>query len=136
MHFDAVSSPLAVFVLEAKTGVECKADRSRFSALMQGTESPPVVLVTVGEKGAKASANITGDKVGRMELSSKHGKIHSAQVVERLGGSSSIPPYRLLFTSLGAYALAVFTDKQDTMIYSLPHLELIHHIALPIEPSS
>lgn len=98
MEVKSVADPLAggTFVLDKKTGAQWKADRTRFAATFKGGMSPVVtatggsasnecVLLVVGAKGAKTTANITGDKIGKADWGSRAGNVQSVQVIEHMG---------------------------------------------------
>ncbi|KAK7058549.1 Lethal(2) giant larvae sro7 [Paramarasmius palmivorus] len=112
---EAVSHPLpgAMFVIDSKSGARCTAERRRLSA--SANSANPVLLVVAGEKGARCYLNVDGDRLGRIEWSSKAGKVLSAQIVEKLG----------------SHALVAFTDHNEAIAYSLPDLELLHNLELP-----
>ncbi|KAF8899078.1 lethal giant larvae like, C-terminal-domain-containing protein [Infundibulicybe gibba] len=116
---EAAADPLPYggFVLDSKTGVEMKADRSRMSGLGHGTTGN-VIYVTAGAKGARCFLNITGERVGRVEWG-KVGGVCGVQVVERMGSR----------------ALVVLTDRHNALIYSLPYLNHLHTLQLPTTPS-
>ncbi|PPQ79397.1 hypothetical protein CVT25_002667 [Psilocybe cyanescens] len=105
------------FVLDGKTGAQCKADRTRLAASLKGTSTPgsQCVLVAVGAKGARTSVNITGQKTGKVEWGNKIGSVQGAFIVEHTDSR----------------ALVIQTDKHNVMVYSLPHLEHIHTVQLP-----
>ncbi|KAF6766707.1 lethal giant larvae like, C-terminal-domain-containing protein [Ephemerocybe angulata] len=116
-----VSEPLpeGSFVLDSKSGSQRGATGSLFaSALDHQSSSSPSLLVTVGAKGARAYANITGERIGKADWGVRAGNALAAQVVKRMASR----------------ALVVVTDKEETLAYSLPWLELITRFpVLPLE---
>ncbi|KAJ2914768.1 hypothetical protein MD484_g5636, partial [Candolleomyces efflorescens] len=107
-----VSDPLkdGVFVLDGKTGTKVDATGSLLAASYR-SESPnsPPILIAVGAKGARSYANINGERIGKTDWGIRAGNAITAQVVQRMASR----------------ALAVVTDKEEVLTYSLPHLELI-----------
>lgn len=128
-----ISDPLrdGTFVISSKSGTLCKADRSRFADVLHfsNQESEPVVLVTAGAKGVRSFANITGERVGKADWSSKHGEVIRVQIVERLGKSIS---FSLVMWGtdavIGSRVFVAYTNKSALHVYSLPQLEHIHTI--------
>ncbi|KAF8910138.1 lethal giant larvae like, C-terminal-domain-containing protein [Gymnopilus junonius] len=125
----AIPDPLpdGIFVLDIK-GARCKADRTHLSATFKNTPATSLptgglgsagnrnsntqrqnILITVGAKGARSTANLNGDKVGKVEWGNKVGGVSGVQVVDHLDSR----------------ALVVQTDRHDALIYTLPHLEYI-----------
>jgi len=88
--------PNGTFVVDAKTGVSCKADRQRFMDVLHEKEVGPVVLVAAGMKGVRSFLNITGERLGKAEWSTKSGVVIGMQIVERLGWYTLLPPYRIM----------------------------------------
>ncbi|KAJ3517877.1 hypothetical protein NLJ89_g226 [Agrocybe chaxingu] len=115
--------PGATFVLDAKSGSRWRAERTRLAAsfknIPQAGIGPQCLLVAVGARGARISADINGEKVAKVEWGNKVGVVENAQVVEHMG----------------AHALVVQTDRQDALIYSLPHLEHLNAVQLPLVSS-
>ncbi|CAA7264832.1 unnamed protein product [Cyclocybe aegerita] len=112
--------PGATFVLDVKSGSQWRAERTRlatsFKNIPQVDIGPQCLLVAVGARGARISADINGEKVAKVEWGSKVGLVESAQVVEHMG----------------ARALVIQTDRRDVLIYSLPHLEHLNTVHLPL----
>ncbi|KXN88842.1 hypothetical protein AN958_06711 [Leucoagaricus sp. SymC.cos] len=102
------------FVINTKSGAFCKADRSRFADILHfhSQECEPVVLIASGIKGVKSFLNITGERVGKADWSSKFGEVVGVQIVERLGSR----------------VFVAYTDKNALHVYSLPELEHIHTV--------
>jgi len=69
----------------------------------------------VGAKGVRCIADITGERVGKADWNSKVGGVESVQIVEKSGSQ----------------ALVAFTDKNEALVYSLPHLEQLQILHLP-----
>ncbi|KAL1740665.1 hypothetical protein HDZ31DRAFT_47042, partial [Schizophyllum fasciatum] len=103
ISFEGAPSVLqaGLFVIDSKTG-----------ASWRGGERPgsKPLLVSVGAKGARCNSDITGERVGKAEWSSRFGTAASAAVVEKLG----------------SHALLVFSPAGESAAYSLPRLELMH----------
>jgi len=109
--------PHGSFVLDAKTGAPIKADRSRLAASLQTSDrnNAPCLWITAGAKGVRCIAGITGERIGKADWSSKVGAVESVQIIEKSG----------------SHALVAFTDKNEAVVYSLPHLEQLHSLHLP-----
>lgn len=82
------------FVIASKSGALCKADRGRFAAMLQSDSrvDESVILITAGAKGVRSFANITGERIGKADWSSRHGDVIGVQIVERLGGLTNFCP--------------------------------------------
>ncbi|KAH9486242.1 hypothetical protein JR316_0000306 [Psilocybe cubensis] len=107
------------FVLDSKSGAQCKVDRTRLGAAMKGTNSSRdshCILVSVGVKGARTTVDITGAKVGKVDWGNKHGSVQDARIVEHADSRT----------------LVIQTDRHMAVIYSLPHLEHVHTVQLPV----
>ncbi|KAI9462922.1 lethal giant larvae like, C-terminal-domain-containing protein [Russula earlei] len=114
------------FVLDAHTGAPCKANKANLTVALEFKASPTApeesiryLLLIVGARGARCFADLGDERVARVEWGNKMGNAVRAQVVERNG----------------SYALAVFTDRHDALVYSLPMLEHLHTLPLPIASS-
>ncbi|KAG5647699.1 hypothetical protein DXG03_008422 [Asterophora parasitica] len=116
--------PRGAFVIDSKTGVSVNANRSRLAQAGSdydfARQKKPPVLVLVGTKGARCFASINGERIGRVEWGSKAGAIQGVQIVDRLG----------------SHALVVTTSRHDALVYSLPQLEYIATVKLPLVSSS
>ncbi|KAF9486583.1 hypothetical protein BDN70DRAFT_846519 [Pholiota conissans] len=123
----AVVDPIAngTFVLDKKTGAPWKADRGRFAGSFQNVVSfdlsgrpvqPQCILVSVGAKGARSYLNITGERISKVEWGNKVGNVQTAHIIEHMGSR----------------ALVVQTDRRDGLIYSLPYLEYICTVHIPV----
>ncbi|GLB35825.1 putative lethal giant larvae(Lgl) like, C-terminal [Lyophyllum shimeji] len=108
--------PRCAFVIDSKTGVGLPASPSRLAAA-DGPQTPSI-LVMVGAKGARCFANVNGERIGKVEWGSKVGIIQGVQIVEKLG----------------SHVLVVTTNRNDALVYSLPHLE--HLLTLKLPPVS
>lgn len=78
------------FVLDSKSGIQCKADRTRLAASLKGTNNARdshCILVSVGSKGARTSIDITGEKIGKVDWGNKIGSVQGACIVEHTGQS-------------------------------------------------
>ncbi|KAH6917033.1 lethal giant larvae like, C-terminal-domain-containing protein [Coprinopsis sp. MPI-PUGE-AT-0042] len=120
-----VANPIqgGMFVLENKTGNPRGSQRDLFAQALRSSEEIPTpsIFVTVGTAGARSYNNIDGERLGKADWGTKHGAAITVQVVERLASK----------------ALAVVTDKQMGLAYSLPSLELISAFKLlPYQPRS
>ncbi|THV07456.1 WD40 containing snare-dependent exocytosis protein [Dendrothele bispora CBS 962.96] len=118
---DIPSHPIALFVLDKKNGARCHANRRRLndSHPIPSNSEPRTFFVAAGSKGARVHSDIDGHRVGKVDWNSKMGKILSVQVVERLG----------------SFALVAFTEHQEACAYSLPDLEFMHNLSLPVVSS-
>jgi len=122
-------------VLDANTGVPIKADRSRLAASLQPSDRnhPHCLWVSVGSKGIRCIADITGDRVGKADWNNKVGGIENVQIVEKNG--KCIPSHAAVniqyWMCIGSCALVAFTDKNKAIVYSLPHLEYLQILDLP-----
>jgi len=105
------------FILDANTGGPIKADRSHLAASLQASDrnNTPCLWITAGAKGVRCIADITGERVGKADWSNKVGAVESVQIIEKSG----------------SYALVAFTDKNEAVVYSLPHLEQLQVLRLP-----
>ncbi|OBZ79198.1 Lethal(2) giant larvae SRO7 [Grifola frondosa] len=125
--------PCASFVLDAKTGVQCRANRRGLSAVLKAAEgqvfdddgreslgTKGTVWVSAGAKGARCTANVNGERIARVEWGSKVGTVQHVEVVEKNGSC----------------VLVVFTDQGVALVYSLPLLEHMHSLQLPPSRSS
>ncbi|TFK41835.1 WD40 containing snare-dependent exocytosis protein [Crucibulum laeve] len=119
----AITQPLpqGIFVLDGKTGSVLRADPARLAASLRGESFPGhCILVAVGTKGCRSFADISGERIGKVEWGHKSGVVTFAQIVERMGH----------------HALVVLTENHTALIYSLPHLECLHTLPLGIPPHS
>lgn len=100
---EGVPTPLTsgTFVLDAHTGAPCKADKAHLAAALEfkassnaSEESVRCLLLVVGAKGARCLADLSNERVARVEWGHKVGNVVRAQVVERNGGR--IPSFDLL----------------------------------------
>lgn len=126
--------PNGTFVVDAKTGASCKADRQRFMDMLRFHEKEvgPVVLVAAGMKGVRSFLNITGERIGKAEWSTKSGPLVSVQIVERLGWlvhSTATLSYADI-TGSGSSAFVALTHNM-VHVYSLPCLEHICSFPAP-----
>ncbi|KAK7465475.1 Lethal(2) giant larvae sro7 [Stygiomarasmius scandens] len=118
VKLDVPSHPLGLFVLDKKNGARCKANRRHLndSRLSTSADGPRTFFIAVGLRGARVHFDLDGHRAGKVDWSSKMGKVLGVQVVERLG----------------SFALAVFTEHQEAWTYSLPDLEFMHQLSLPV----
>lgn len=88
---DTVSQPLVggSFVVDTRTGNQCRANRgglgAALSASTEDVEKGKAVWVCAGIKGARCAIDITGERVGRVEWSSKFGKVERVSLVQKNG---------------------------------------------------
>lgn len=136
MEADGVVSPFAQgnFVLDSKSGFYWKADGSRLAASHQPTPAGVHgIWIIAGAKGVRSVADITGDRIGKADWGTKVGTVQNVQIVEKSGKSFKQSLRKMLLSSifLGAHSLVAFTDRHEALVYSLPHLELMHIVQLP-----
>ncbi|KAI0046614.1 hypothetical protein FA95DRAFT_1582978 [Auriscalpium vulgare] len=117
--------PGGTFVLDARTGAPCKADKNRLAVALAAENASPgageddgprCLLVVAGYRGVRCCTDLGEARVSRAEWGSKAGNVILAQVVEKNG----------------SYALVAVTDKHEALVYSLPALEFLHTLPLPI----
>ncbi|KAF8274032.1 lethal giant larvae like, C-terminal-domain-containing protein [Lactarius quietus] len=129
---EGVLAPLAhgTFVLDSHTGAPCRADKAHLAVALEfkapkdtSEEGVRCLLLVVGVRAARCLADFGDDRIAKAEWGSKAGGAVGAQVVNRNG----------------SFALAVFTDRREVLVYSLPALEFLHTLpwpaASPIPPS-
>ncbi|KAG6873217.1 hypothetical protein C0995_001571 [Termitomyces sp. Mi166 len=112
--------PRGNFVIDSKTGARLPANHVHLARAGSGKPKVSSILVMVGAKGARCFANINGERVGKTEWGHKVGEVLEAQIVEKLGSR----------------ILMVMTSRQDALVYSLPRLEHIMTLKIPVLPSS
>ncbi|KAL1951191.1 hypothetical protein VTO73DRAFT_340 [Trametes versicolor] len=123
---DAPARPIpgGCFVLDAKTGTRCLANRQGLATVLQAEGAADAdrkfVLVAAGAKGVRCTLGINGEKIAKVDWGSKVGTVQHVEVVQR---SDSC-------------ALVAYTSLGNALIYSLPHLEQIHTLPLPALGSS
>jgi hypothetical protein len=97
---EGVPAPLnsGTFVLDAHTGAPCKADKAHLTVALEVKAAPNspeegvrCLLLIVGAKGARCLADLSNERVARVEWGNKVGNVVRAQVVERNG--SGIPSF-------------------------------------------
>ncbi|KIJ66213.1 hypothetical protein HYDPIDRAFT_26582 [Hydnomerulius pinastri MD-312] len=112
--------PHCSYVIDANNGAPLHADGIRLAASMQSStakaKANDCLWVTVSPTGARCNVDITGDRIGKADWNRKHA-ILDGQIVERNG----------------SHALVAFTEKNEVMVYSLPHLEFLHTIPLSVK---
>lgn len=130
---ETVAHPLVdgTFTMDARTGAPCKADRNRFSMALQSDPAPSLghkpedeggpksFMIVAGAKGVRCFADLGLDRVSKAEWPSKAGRVEGVQIVGRNA----------------SYALVVFTESKDVLVYSLPALEHMHTFPLPLTSS-
>jgi syntaxin-binding protein 5 len=86
---DTITHPLSrgSFILDANTGISIKADRSHLAASLRVSDHHyvPCLWVTAGAKGVRCIADITGERVGKADWSSKLGGVESVHIIEKSG---------------------------------------------------
>ncbi|KZP28851.1 hypothetical protein FIBSPDRAFT_816652 [Athelia psychrophila] len=117
VELETAPHPLASFIIDAKTGARVKVDKSSCAAYgeIEIVGAPRCMWVTAGAKGAKCFVDVDGERIGKVEWGSKVGAVETVQVVEKSGST----------------VLVAFTDKNEALIYSLPHLEFLQNLRLP-----
>lgn len=91
MSVDAASHPLpsGSFAVDAKTGARVAADRQGLSAVLEADSAQGagrrVVWVSAGAKGARCTADLDGDKLGKADWPGKIGTVVGVDVVEKNG---------------------------------------------------
>jgi hypothetical protein len=86
---DVPANPLqeGIFVLEAKSGSECRANNARLVAAMRSAvpeEGGHVWAIFAGATGARCNVDLIGDRIAKAEWGSSV-NIQTVQVVEKLG---------------------------------------------------
>ncbi|KAJ7651666.1 WD40 containing snare-dependent exocytosis protein [Mycena polygramma] len=120
---DTVANPLAggTFILDSKSGVPVQATREGLTKSLHPTPAEThCILVTAGSKGAKSFSDLTGARIGKVDWGNKTGAVCSVQIIEKMG----------------SHALLAFTDGHDALAYSLPNLEYICTLQLPVAGAS
>ncbi|KAG6829267.1 hypothetical protein H0H87_012084 [Tephrocybe sp. NHM501043] len=108
--------PRGLFVIDGKKGLKLSASHINLALAGPGGPKVPSILVMVGAKGAKSFANLNGERLGKVEWGHKVGEVIGVQIIEKLG----------------SHVLVVATNKLDALVYSLPHLEFIMTLKLPL----
>ncbi|KAF7337490.1 WD40 containing SNARE-dependent exocytosis protein [Mycena sanguinolenta] len=119
---ETVAQPLAqgTFIL-TKTGLPIRATREQLSqSLHPAPSDTQCILVAAGAKGVRSFSDITGARIAKADWGNKTGNVCSVQIVEKMG----------------SHALVAFTDTNDALTYSLPNLEYICTLKLPITDGS
>ncbi|KAJ6575407.1 lethal giant larvae like, C-terminal-domain-containing protein [Mycena capillaripes] len=120
---ETVAHPLpgGTFILDSSTGHLIRATKERLAqSLHPSPADTHYVLVTAGTKGARCIADITGARIATTDWGNKTGAVCSVQIVEKMG----------------SHALLAFTDGHDALAYSLPNLEYICTLQLPVTGAS
>ncbi|KAH7930914.1 hypothetical protein BV22DRAFT_999529 [Leucogyrophana mollusca] len=109
--------PSGSFVIDSHSGDSLVANKTRFAASLQPTSSQTghCIWVTASTRGARCVVDITGERIGKADWSSRKYTVERAQIIEKNG----------------SHALVAFTDKDEALVYSLPHLEHLHTLVLP-----
>jgi len=126
--------PDGSFVLDTTSGSEWRAVPAKLAMAFKnekvGTDGKPkCILVSVGANKVRVTASINGEKVSKLELGNKSGHVVSARVIAHNRMFQSIRQYycvsdiKFLMNRPESHALVMQTDKNDVMIYTLPHLE-------------
>lgn len=89
INAEAIPNPLqhGSFVLDEKTGLILGADRERiFLSQNVSNSDSRSILVTTGTKGARAYAEVNGQRIAKVDWSSsKTGNVQRTQIVEKMG---------------------------------------------------
>ena len=139
---EGIPDPLAfgTFVLDTKTGLKLQANRSGLTRSLEpptGSHSAGRCFVVIaGAKGVRTNLDITGERLGKADWKTKT-TVKSVQVIERSGKCVEYeyqPTDHMLTFRTGSHALVAITDTHEVLIYSLPHLEFVHSMQLPVDP--
>lgn len=94
---DAMSHPLpgGSVVIDSRTGNRWKANRNGLATVMASLPEDSshsegarkTIWVTAGAKGVKCVVNVTGERVERVDWSSKAGKVERVEVIHKNGMS-------------------------------------------------
>ncbi|KAI0756487.1 lethal giant larvae like, C-terminal-domain-containing protein [Daedaleopsis nitida] len=114
--------PLAAgsFVLDAKTGKSCRADRNGLATVLQQDRAETdkqYLWISAGTKGVRCMLNVNGERVAKLDWGHKVGNVIHVEIVGRLD----------------SYVLVAYTTHGFALVYSLPHLEQIHTVLLKPE---
>jgi len=107
-------------VLDSKTGLQRKANRNRLAASLEPGAEAHSIWITAGTKGVRCVSDITGERIGKAEWGNKVGSVQSVKVIERNG----------------SHVLVAFTDQHEALVYSLPHIEYLHTLQIPLDSPS
>ncbi len=81
--------PGGCFVLDAKTGTRCLANRQGLATVLQAEGAADAdrkfVLVAAGAKGVRCTLGINGEKIAKVDWGSKVGTVQHVEVVQRSG---------------------------------------------------
>ncbi|KAI0783299.1 lethal giant larvae like, C-terminal-domain-containing protein [Abortiporus biennis] len=122
---EATSHPLSEsIVIDAKTGVRCKANRDGLSIALNPPapeERRRTIWISAGAKGVKCTADLSGEKLGKIDwpATSKVGQVIRVEVIKKLSAS----------------VLVAFTDKRNALVYSIPTLEWLHTLQFEQSPT-
>ncbi|KAJ7459170.1 WD40 containing snare-dependent exocytosis protein [Mycena galericulata] len=137
---ETVANPLrgGTFLVDPNKGVPIRATKEQLGQSFSPT-SPDThrILVTAGTKGARCFADVNGTRIAKTDWGNKVGTVQSAQIVEKMGTQSQY----LLRTVAdllvqGSHALVAFTDTHEVLAFSLPQLEYLCTLQLPIHGAS
>ena len=83
--------PGGSFVLDAKSGARCLADRTGLAAVLRGDAGSDTekkcFWVSAGAKGVRTALNVNGERIAKVDWGSKVGTVQHVEVVGRLGTS-------------------------------------------------
>ena len=81
--------PGSSFVLDAKRGTRCRADRNGLASALQpgegGAAERQYVWVSAGAKGVRSMLNVNGERIAKADWGSKVGTVLHVEIVGRLG---------------------------------------------------
>ncbi len=79
--------PSGSFVLDAKTGKQCRADRNGLASVLQSEHSTErqYLWLSAGAKGVRTVLNVNGERVAKVDWGSKVGTVLHVEIVGRLG---------------------------------------------------
>ena len=92
------------FVLDAKSGARCPADRRGLATVLEGeSESADserkYVWISAGAKGVRTVLNINGERIAKVDWGGKTGTVEHVEVVGRLGEHFTERSCRILLNS-------------------------------------
>ena len=100
MGIDGSARPVpgGSLVLDAKSGARRPADRAALAAILQrdevirGDSIPKYIWVSAGAKSVRTTLNVNGERIAKVEWSSKVGTVEHVEVVRRLGECILLAP--------------------------------------------
>ncbi|TFK56819.1 hypothetical protein OE88DRAFT_1670312 [Heliocybe sulcata] len=117
------AQPVFSALLDAYTGAWFKADRYGLSRALDPRSEDLLAgkghsyWIVAGAKGVRCTVDVDGERVGKNDWPHKAGMVERCEIVERNGSQ----------------AFVAFTDRHEALIYSLPALEHLHTLQLPVQ---